>query len=340
MQDVASGTHAAAIVSLRRKSLTSGLNAEEATVAEARAHVGTPAVGVRVGRDAVNLAMINHWCDAIGDRNPAYAEASASATRHGGVIAPPALLGSWTMDAEADVAGGPRDQVLRRLEQLGYTAVVATNYEQEYLRQLRPGDRLSEAISIETLSDRKETGLGTGYFVTVRHDYSDQSGELVGVARMRLLKFKPKERGDKSAPPQADQSVAQRPRPPTNRDNAFFWEAVARGELLLQRCASCGRLRHPPGPMCGRCRSTEWDTVASTGRGTVYSYVVHHHPPLPGIELPLIVVLVELEEGVRLVSNLVDAEPDEVAIGQRVQVDFRNVDDELILPLFVLSEAP
>ena len=316
--------------------MTTGTQAEEAIIVEARQHVGTPAVGLRTGRDPVNAAMISHWCDAIGDRNAAYADATAAQTRHGGVIAPPALLGSWTMDAETDVSGGPRDQVLRRLEQLGYTAVVATNYEQEYLRQLRPGDRVAEAISIEALSERKETGLGSGYFVTVRHDYTDQTGELVGIARMRLLKFRPKQR-ESNAPADSD-SVAQRPRPPINRDNAFFWEGVDQGELRIQRCGFCGVLRHPPRPMCGRCQSTEWDTITASGRGTIYSYAVHHHPPLPGVKLPLVIVLVELEEGVRLVSNLVDADPDEVAIGQAIRLDVREVDDDLALPLFVKAD--
>ena len=317
---------------------------EAEVVAEARQHVGTPATDRRVGRDAVNIAMINHWADALDDRNAAYTDA-AQHTRHGGVIAPPALLGSWTMDAqtagsgtqtEHGITGGPRDQVLRRLEDLGYVAVVATDYEQEYVRQLRPGDRLSEAISIEALSERKDTGLGTGYFVTVRHDYFDQNDELVGVARMRLLKFKPKPR---PAAAQDDQhkgeTASHRPRPPVNRDNAFFWEGVERGELLIQRCAACGTLRHPPRPMCGRCRSTDWDTLRSSGRGTIYSYAIHHHPPLPGLELPVVVVLVELEEDVRILSDLVDVDPETVAIGQGVQLEIREVEPGFHLPLFV-----
>ena len=330
-------------------------DAEDRLVAEARSFVGAAPRGERHARDAVNVAMINHWRDALGDVNPAYDEHAAPATRHGGVIAPPAMLGSWTMDGSSGAAGvwaargegadesgkGPRDDVLRRLDESGYTAVVATNYEQTYHRALRPGDRLTEQLVVEDLSERKDTALGTGYFVTVRHDYLDAQGELVGVARMRLLKFKPPARPPATAQG-PDKQKPQRPRPPINLDNAFFWEGVGVGELRIQRCSSCQTLRHPPRPMCGECHSTAWDTVVSTGRGEVYSYAVHHHPPLPGIDLPLVAVLVALEEGVRIVSTLTAAGPDDVHIGMLVEVVFDAVDDDLTLPLFrprALTEA-
>ena len=324
-------------------------------IAEARTYVNAAPSDRRAARDDVNPAMINHWADALDDRNPAYTDPEvARRTRHGGIIAPPAMLGTWTMDgstgaanvwepgppAGANAAGdpGPRDHVLRRLEQAGYTAVVATNYEQTYGRQLRPGDRLTETLTVEDLSERKDTALGTGYFVTVRHDYYDADDEVVGVARMRLLKFKPPD-SPRRAAPTPEKAAPRRPRPPINRDNAFFWEGVEAGELRIQRCAGCGALRHPPRPMCGSCQSTDFDFVVSTGRGTIYSYAVHHHPALPGIELPLVVILVELEEGVRLVSSLDAASPEAVAIGLQVEVVFREVDGDLTLPLFRLVRA-
>ena len=317
------------------------VEAEEQLVAEARTYVGAPAEGERAAREPVNVAMINHWIDALGDHHPAYAGDDP--------IAPPAMLGTWTMDGNAAAADvwtprgegssqgqrGPRDEVLRRLDDAGYTAVVAVNYEQEYLRPLRPGDMLTETLAVEDMSQRKETGLGTGFFVTVRHDYRDEAGEVVGVARMRLLKFKPPSKAATSnGQDTAERPPAKRPRPPINRDNAFFWEGVQAGELRIQRCTGCGTLRHPPRPMCGACRSTEWDTVVSSGRGEVYSYAIHHHPPLPGITLPLTAVLVALEEDIRIVSTLTGAATDEVRIGLPVEVVFDEVDDDLTLPLF------
>jgi uncharacterized OB-fold protein len=125
-----------------------------------------------------------------------------------------------------------------------------------------------------------------------------------------------------------------RPRPALTEDNAFFFEGTAENRLLIQRCASCGALRHPPRPACAVCRSFEWDTVTSTGRGHVYSYVVVHHPQVPAFDYPLPIAVVELDEGTRLVADLVGVEPDAVRIGMPVAVEFVAVDDELTLPMF------
>jgi uncharacterized OB-fold protein len=86
--------------------------------------------------------------------------------------------------------------------------------------------------------------------------------------------------------------------------------------------------------MCPRCRSLDWDTVTASGRGTVHSFVVPHHPPLPMFPQPYVVALVDLEEGTRLVTNLVDIDPTEVVIDLPVEVVFTAVDEGLTLPLF------
>ena len=125
-----------------------------------------------------------------------------------------------------------------------------------------------------------------------------------------------------------------RPRPALTQDNAFFFEGAREGTLLIQRCGSCGTLRHPPRPACAVCRSFEWDTVEATGRGTIYSYVVVHHPQVPAFDYPLPIAVVELEEGTRLVADIVGVAPDDVTIGMPVVVDFVAVDDELTLPMF------
>jgi hypothetical protein len=128
--------------------------------------------------------------------------------------------------------------------------------------------------------------------------------------------------------------VTARPTPAQSRDTAFFWEAAARGELLIQRCASCGELRHPPRPMCPSCNSLEWDTVTSSGKGTVHSYVIPRHPQMPGFEEPYVVVLVDLQEGTRIVSNLVGVDPGDVTNGMPVEVTFETFEGDLTLPLF------
>ncbi len=101
-------------------------------------------------------------------------------------------------------------------------------------------------------------------------------------------------------------SVAgQRLRRPVDRDSRFFAEGLADGRILIQRCAHCGVLRNPPRPMCPACRSLAWDTVTATGRGRIYSYAKSYQPKLPGLPSPNVVLLVELEEGVRMIGDLI-----------------------------------
>ena len=125
-----------------------------------------------------------------------------------------------------------------------------------------------------------------------------------------------------------------RPRPALTQDNAFFFEGARRGQLLIQRCRSCATLRHPPRPACAHCQSFDWDTVTASGAGRVYSYVVVHHPQVPAFDYPLPIAVVELEEGTRLVADLVGVAPDAVSIDMPLSVEFVAVDDELTLPMF------
>jgi uncharacterized protein len=130
----------------------------------------------------------------------------------------------------------------------------------------------------------------------------------------------------------------KRAAPNPGRDDQFFWEGVAAGELRLQRCGDCGKLRHPPRPMCPFCHSLKFDVARASGRGVVHSYVIPRHPPLPSGEEPPIVVLVELEEGVRLVSNLCGVTPDAVRNGMPVEVFFADFDGGIRLHQFRPSE--
>ncbi|GLW06201.1 hypothetical protein Misp01_13310 [Microtetraspora sp. NBRC 13810] len=156
------------------------------------------------------------------------------------------------------------------------------------------------------------------------------------MARMlfRVLKFRP---GEGISPPEGPK--AHPPTPTAGRDEEYFWEGVRRGELRIQRCGSCGELRHPPGPLCPTCRSTERTHVAASGEGVVFSYVVHHHPPVPGRETPFAVAVVELPEGVRIVGNVVDCRPDDVWIGMPLRVTFRRADDGPVRPMWAPRES-
>ncbi|HEX5254766.1 MAG TPA: Zn-ribbon domain-containing OB-fold protein [Mycobacterium sp.] len=122
--------------------------------------------------------------------------------------------------------------------------------------------------------------------------------------------------------------------PAITPDTEFFWNGLRENKLLIQRCGDCGQLRHPPRPMCPHCRSLDWEAIESSGRGTVYSYVMPHEPKFPFFEYPYVVVLVELEDGVRLVSNLTGIDPDAVTPGMPVEVYYQTFDNELVLHQF------
>jgi uncharacterized OB-fold protein len=119
--------------------------------------------------------------------------------------------------------------------------------------------------------------------------------------------------------------------PVPGHDDEFFWSGVSEGRLLVQRCADCHELRHPPLPMCPHCRSLEWEAAELSGRGTIHSWVVSHHPSEPDAE-PRVVVVVAMEEGVRLVSNLRGPAEDAV-IDLPVEVVFEHFGD-VVLPQF------
>ncbi|MEV7556415.1 OB-fold domain-containing protein [Streptomyces sp. NPDC089795] len=291
---------------------------------------GLPAATAGRGKDPVNEPMIRHWCEAMGDANPAYAGPDA--------IAPPTMLQAWTMGGLSGHAdrSSAYDDLLALLDGAGFTSVVATDCEQEYHRPLRPGAAITFDAVIETVSSRKTTKLGTGHFVTTRMDVQ-ADGELAGTHRFRILKYAPAARPVRRPP--AQRPPAQRPRPVINRDNQGFWDGVRDHKLLIQRCTSCAALRFPWLPGCNACASPDWDTVEACGAGTVFSYVVMHHPPFPAFDPPYAVALVELAEGVRIVSNITGVPYDKVRIGLPVQLEFLRVDDDLELPVFGGNEG-
>jgi uncharacterized protein len=317
---------------------------KQAFLARLKSFEGKEAGPPERGPDSVNQAMIRHWVEAVGDDNPVYIDPDAAAgSVHGEIVAPPVMLQAWVMrgvrprPGRGAAGGNARDELMHLIDDAGFTSVVATNCEQEYERYVRLGDHLSTTTVIESVSEEKATGLGVGHFVTTRVEYRTDDGELVGTMRFRILKFKPGTgRGAAKRDGDAEGSEARppRPRPALTKDNAFWFEGAKEHRLLIQRCAQCGTLRHPPGPMCPECRSYEWDTVESSGRGTVYSYVVNHYPQVPAFDYPLPIGLVELDEGTRLVANLVGVEPGDVVVGMPVEVEWQDHDADLSLPAF------
>lgn len=119
-----------------------------------------------------------------------------------------------------------------------------------------------------------------------------------------------------------------------------FYDHCKQGTLHFQQCVGCGTFRHVPREMCAECNSFEWEWVKSSGKGTIYSWVVVNralHPafydPSPDA-VPMAPIIVEMEEGVRLTSNMVDCPPDELEMDMAVEVVYEAVTDEVTLPRF------
>ncbi|MGH3208989.1 MAG: OB-fold domain-containing protein [Trebonia sp.] len=278
----------------------------------------------RLARDPVNLPMIRNWLEAIG----------ADGGRECQDTAPPAMIQVWTMPglhgARAD--DDPLAAMTTLLDEAGYNSVVATNCDQAYHRYVRIGERLSVSARLVDVTGPKRTALGEGWFVTTRSTWTS-AGEPVASMDFRVLKYSAAPGGNPLRPSGAPSGAATGVmRPVTSPDTEFFWAGAAAGELRVQHCDGCGALRHPPGPMCPSCGAMTAGYVAAAGTGEVYSYVVHHHPPVPGKKLPVVIALVELTEGVRMTGELLGVRPDEVRIGLPVRVEFVRIDDDLTLP--------
>lgn len=125
--------------------------------------------------------------------------------------------------------------------------------------------------------------------------------------------------------------------PVANFETQAFWDGCARELLLLQKCAGCGAFRHPPAPICPECLSPQHNWVEVSGRATVYTFVVVRETRARGWEqmVPYVSAVVTLEEGPRMITNIVDIAPEEVTIDMPVQVTFAEAEGgEMKLPLF------
>ena len=167
-------------------------------------YVGQVAEPPRVARYVVNDAMIRNWVEAHDDFNPIYVDAeSARETGRDSIVCPPAMISTWIMAgyrrwrevqrkrAEGVVEDFAYSRMLADLDREGFTSVVATNVEQDYHRELVPGDHITAHYTIESVSEVKRTGLGDGRFFTLYKRYEDQNGELVAEERFRMLRFNP-----------------------------------------------------------------------------------------------------------------------------------------------------
>jgi hypothetical protein len=126
-----------------------------------------------------------------------------------------------------------------------------------------------------------------------------------------------------------------RPRPEPTPETAHFWEGTRQAEIRLQRCTACDQVYFPPRPFCPQCASRDVHVFAASGRASLYSYVIHQRPA-PGFEPPYAIAVVELEEGPRMMTNIVGVPqtPEALVLDMPLEVSFERIDDEIALPLF------
>ncbi|WP_099022394.1 bifunctional MaoC family dehydratase N-terminal/OB-fold nucleic acid binding domain-containing protein [Mycolicibacterium palauense] len=294
----------------------------------------------RAGRDPVNLPMIHHWVDAIGDRNPIYVDDDAArAAGHPGIVAPPAMIQVWTMMGLGGVRpdDDPLGKIIELFDEAGYVGVVATNCEQTYHRYLRPGDEVSISAELTDVVGPKQTALGEGYFINQRMSWYCGDDDTNPVAEMmwRIMKFRPADNGAPATAVPEDLDPDLMMRPATSRDTQFFWDGVAAHELRIQKRPD-GTLQHPPVPAVWADKEAPTEYVVASGAGTVFSFVVHHAPKVPGRTLPFVIALIELDEGVRMLGELRNVDPATVEIGMPVRATYIDFPDSDAGPAWTL----
>lgn len=130
--------------------------------------------------------------------------------------------------------------------------------------------------------------------------------------------------------------------PPTTPTTQPYWDGAAQGELKLQVCATCGHRPFPPHANCERCGATDLNWQKASGKGTVYTYTVSYRPPHPLFreQCPMVIAVVELAEGPRLITNIVECDPETVTVGMAVEVVFEPIDEsDVVLPVFKPAKA-
>lgn len=317
---------------------------KQALEAEIRSYVGKP-IGPQVtGRDPINEPMIRQWCDAMGENHPAYLDtAAAKQTVHGEIVAPPTMLQAWVMEGWEmhegyDEPKNEQHRLHKLLADNGYTGVLGTNTEENYARYLKLGETVKALTTIEEISEEKATGAGIGYFITTKTQFENQDGEDLGWMSFRVLRFKPANPPASAGGGSDEAAVAAKPariKPPMGHDNGWWWEKVAEDDVLpIQRCTGCQKLRHPPRPMCDACGDQGFDSIAASGKATLLTYTVIHYPQFPGYEYPIISIIVDLEEGERMASTLIDCKPEEVKMGMALELVIQEDEDGFKIPFF------
>jgi len=312
---------------------------------------------VSTAAEPVSPAAISAWCAVMSETGLRHVERADGEDP----LAPMAMLDVWTMvgfDAvrlpERD-AGEPQQVVYQMLDDAGFGGVVATNSNQAYVRTLRPGDIVSQQTALVDVSSEKQTALGVGHFVTTQVDFTDADGVVVGTRTFTVFRFRPGTGRSANADPRRARLVEagldpddfldppqrpERPRPRWNQDQAWHWEGLRERELRIQRFTDDGRLVHPPATANPVTHAMDWDWIVASGRGVLHSWTVVRHRPLPVFDRPPVAALVELEEGVRLVSNVVGVDVEDLEVGMPLEVCWLDSHEDVTLHQFRAPRAP
>jgi uncharacterized OB-fold protein len=131
------------------------------------------------------------------------------------------------------------------------------------------------------------------------------------------------------------------PLPIIDTDTRPFWESCKKHDMAIQKCADCGSVRFPPHPLCPKCLSANATWVKVSGKGRVYTYVTYVQAPraLSGTQMPFTVSMIELPEGFRMWTNVVDRKPDQIYIGMPVELVYEDINEEVTLPKFKCAES-
>ena len=319
-------------------------------VREMRRHVGqrgTP----KQAKDAVNPSSIHKWCAALGIDNPRYfVGGRAAAKERVPVVAPPAMLCVWNLPGyspEPEDINCPRTKVFSLLKKAGFTSVIGTGTEEVYTKPVSIGEVLVSTLSLLEVSDLKTTAMGIGFFITTLTEFVSGDGELVGSWKFTTFNFKSRElteeevarkKASEEAASRIPRALRVRPRPGVMRETEFFWEGAKKGELRIQQCGACGLLAHPPVVRCPACGSYEFGYQISNGKAKLHAFVEPVYPQMPFMTYPYVVGLVDLDEGTRLLTNIVHCPPEHVKIGMDLDLVFQQTDFEMILPMFRPSQ--
>jgi len=258
----------------------------------------------------VNCADIDRWTacvDALG---------AASTDRL------PTLAPSWLRTFGRKNEDEMLPKALADLIHTQLPASTVVDILQKTYASIPVGTEIIEALKVLDVSESQYSGMGPGVKIRRVHQYSNSAGALLAQTTVTALHFRP------------TPARPLWPQPMISRDNEFWWSAIDEGRLVIQRCSACGKLRHPPGPSCPVCNSLEWTGQSAQGTGRVYSYTVNHNA-FADLGTPYVVALIELAEGIRMVSNIVGVDPKKIEIGLPVELFFRpSQGRERQVPLF------